>query len=140
MKKLIKTSAVVMAASSILLLTGCKGNEAENFVGEWSGVAETSVSNSTSVDTINLVISESGDFVEVNESINAVYKREGVRDRERDLQNSYNLVVLSETELGEPGAGENPDNVIYTYNESDDTLIYQHSMFNGTHEVVFTRD
>lgn len=140
MKKLLKTTAIVFAASSILLLSGCKGNEAENFVGEWSGVAETSVSNSTSVDTINLVISESGDFVEVNESINSVYKREGVRDRERDMQNTYNLVALSETELGEPGAGENPDNVIYQYNENDDTLIYQHSMFNGSQEVVLKRD
>lgn len=140
MKTVFKKTAVVVTTISAIFLSGCKDNEADNFIGQWSGVAETSVGNSNTVDKIDLNILSESDFVVVEENINSVYQGEGIRERVSDTNNKYNLIALSESELGEPGIGENPNNVIYTYNENNDTIIYKHSMIDGNHEVVLTRD
>lgn len=140
MKNFFKKNAIALTTVSALLLAGCNDESADNFIGQWSGDVVNTVANSTTSVKITLDISTGNNLVVVKESINSVYQREGIRDRVRDSDNTYNLVALSETELGEPGVGENPDNVIYNYNENDDTIIYKHTMIDGSHEVALTRD
>lgn len=138
----IKKSFATLSLSflSVAALSGCNDTDAEHFIGEWSGEVETTVGRSDTVDTIRLVISENGDLYQVEEERHSLSVQEGFRDKESNAENTYNLAALSETTLGEPGAGEVEENVIYTYNEAEDVLIYNHRMFDGTHEMIFQRD
>lgn len=133
-------SIVSLSFLSVAVLSGCNENDAEHFIGEWSGEVETTVGRSETVDTIRLAISENGNLYQVQEERHSLSVQEGFRDKESNAENTYNLAALSEITLGEPGAGEVEENVIYTYNEGEDVLIYNHRMFDGTHEMILKRD
>lgn len=133
-------SIVSLSFLSVAVLSGCNENDAEHFIGEWSGEVETTVGRSETVDTIRLAISENGNLYQVQEERHSLSVQEGFRDKESNAENTYNLAALSENTLGEPGAGEVEENVIYTYNEGEDVLIYNHRMFDGTHEMILKRD